>query len=120
MPMSVSRVTHDGASSVWRRGEHQVSRLCGLHRDSRCLLIADLADENHVGILTQNRPQRARERQVDLGIDLRLIDARNLVLNRILDRDNVGPLRANIDASADDSVVVLPDPVGPTTRTMPC
>ena len=30
--------------------------LCGLHRDSRRLLIADLADEHDIRILPQNRP----------------------------------------------------------------
>ena len=71
-----------------------MTRLCGLHGDSRGLLIPDLADQYDIGVLPQNRPQGAGKRQVDLGVDLRLIDARDLVLNRILDRDNVGAFRS--------------------------
>ena len=76
-----------------KRREHEMARLGGLHRDLGRLRIADLADENDVGILPQDRPQRAGKRQLDLFVDLRLVDARNLVLDRILDRDDVGLFR---------------------------
>ena len=67
--------------------------LRGLHRDLRGLLVADLADQDDVGILAEDRAERARERQLGLLVDLRLVDAGNLVLDRILDRDDVGAAR---------------------------
>ena len=76
-----------------QRGEDEVAGLRGLHRDLRGLLIADLADEDDVGILPQDGAQRARERQLRLLVHLRLVDAGNLVLDRIFDRDDVGASR---------------------------
>ena len=72
--------------------EHQVTRLRRLHRHTRSVLIADLANEHDVGILAQDRPQRPCERQFDLAVDLCLVDAWYLVLDGILDRDDVRPL----------------------------
>src|ERR1043166_3687245 len=45
-----------------QRAEHQVSRLGRLDGDRHRLEIAELADENDVGILTECRAQRALER----------------------------------------------------------
>ena len=56
MPMSSSRVTVLGASFVQGR-EHQMSGQRGADRDLRRLQVAHLADEDHVGILPQERPQ---------------------------------------------------------------
>ena len=67
--------------------------LRGLHRDLRGFRVTDLAEQDHVGILAEDRPERARERQLDLLVDLRLVHAGDLVLDRILDRDDVRPLR---------------------------
>ena len=61
----------------------------GLERDLGRLLVAHLADEDHVGVLAQDRPQHAGERQAGLRVDLDLVDARQLVLDRVLDRDDV-------------------------------
>ena len=63
--------------------------LRGPERNVRSLLIADLADEDHVGILTENRSQPARERHACLGVDLHLVHARDLHLDRILECDDV-------------------------------
>ena len=92
-PMSVNRVTHRRRIVGVQRREHEVAGLRGLHRDLRGLRVADLADQDDVGILPQDRAQRARERQLDLLVDLRLVDAGDLILDRILDRDDVGALR---------------------------
>ena len=67
--------------------------LCRLHRDLRRFGVADLPEQDDVGILPQDRSQRARERQLDLVVDLRLVDARDLVFDGIFDRDDVGLLR---------------------------
>ena len=103
-----------------KRRQHQVARLRRLHRDARSFLIADLADEHDVGILAQDRPQRARECQLDLGVDLRLVDAResgtrpgSSIVTMFVRSDRT-------DVSAEHNVVVLPEPVGPTTRIIPC
>ena len=97
-PMSISRVTLDGASLVCTRGQHQVAGERGLDRDLRGLEVADLADHDHVGVLAQDRAQRLGEREVDLRVDLRLADAGQLVLDRVLDRQDVGG--AGVDAAA--------------------
>ena len=44
-------------------GEHEVTGHAGLDRDPGRLLVADLADEQHVGIGAQDRSQPARERE---------------------------------------------------------
>ena len=59
----------------------------------RGLLVADFADEHDVRVLPENRSQGARERQLDLVVDLRLVDAGNLILDRVFDRDDVGAAR---------------------------
>ena len=61
-----------------QRRQHEVAGLRRLHRDLRGLGVADLAEQDDVGILPQDRAQRARERQLDLLVDLRLVDARDL------------------------------------------
>ena len=76
-----------------QRRQHEVAGLRRLHRDLRRLGVADFADEDDVGILPQNGSQRARERQLDLLVDLRLVHAGDLILDRIFDRDDVGLLR---------------------------
>ena len=58
----------------------------GLHRDAGRLLVADLADEDHVGVAAQNRSQAACEREAGGRIDLDLGGAVHLILDGILDR----------------------------------
>jgi hypothetical protein len=55
----------------------------------------------------------------DLGVDLGLADAVEVVLDRVLDRHDVARWSL-MRSSAAYSVVVLPEPVGPVTRMMPC
>jgi len=96
-----------------------VARLCGLHRDLRGLSVADFAEQDDVGVLPQDRSQRAGERQLDLFVDLRLVDAgiwystgSSMVMMLVFSDCTA--------FSAELSVVVLPLPVGPTTRIIPC
>ena len=60
-----------------------------LHRDLHRLGVADLTDHDHVRILPQDGPQQGRKGQPDLGFDLDLVDAPQLVFDRIFDRDDV-------------------------------
>ncbi len=51
--------------------------------------VADLTDEDDVGVLSQDRPQAGGEGEASLGIDGDLVDALELVLDRILDGDDL-------------------------------
>ena len=74
------------------RGEDEVARLRGLEGRLGGLLVAELADQDHVGVLAQHAPERL---QVRLGVepDLALVDDAAPVvvheLDRVLDRDDV-------------------------------
>ncbi len=71
------------------RGQHQMPGQRRLHRDLRGLQVADLADHDDVRVLPQDRAQQGGEVQPDLRLDLDLVDARELVLDRVLDRDDL-------------------------------
>ena len=77
------------ASLVWSVREDEMSRHRRLHRDLRRLLIAHLADHDDVGILPQDRAQRRAERDAGLAVHRHLRDAGQLILDRILDRDDL-------------------------------
>ena len=74
------------------RREHEVAGLGGGERRADRLLVAHLADQDHVGVLAQDPAHRAGEA---LGVvaDLALVDDRALVavqvLDRVLERDDV-------------------------------
>ena len=51
--------------------------------------IADFADEDDVGVLPQNRPQAGGERDADFVVDRDLNDAVDLILDRVLGRDQL-------------------------------
>ena len=56
------------------------------------LLVANLTQQDYVGILAKYRTQHGREPQPDLLLHLDLVDRRHLVLDWIFDRDDVlGP-----------------------------
>ena len=80
-----------GVDRVDRR-EHEVAGLGGRQRRLDRLLVAHLADQDHVRVLAQDAPQRALERH-RVDADLALVDHRALVavdeLDRVLDRDDV-------------------------------
>ena len=80
-----------------KRRQHEVPRFRGLERDVHRLLVADLADEDDVGVLPERGAQGVREApRVDA--DLALAHARLLVamkeLDGILHRHDVEGLRA--------------------------
>ena len=77
-----------GVVGVNRREDH-VTGVGGLAGDRRGLLVADLTDHDHVGVLPQNRPQGGGEGLAGLGVDLHLGDVVQVVFDRVLDRDDV-------------------------------
>src|SRR5215468_3470983 len=70
-------------------GEDQVARERGVDGDLRGLLVADFADHDLVGVVAQDAAQAPRERQPLLLVDLNLGDAAQLVLDRVLDREDL-------------------------------
>ena len=89
MPISVSRVIALGRVVGVQGREHEVTGERRLDRDLRRLVVADLTDEDDVGVRPQDRPQRGGEVQARLVVDLHLVDAREPVLDRVLDGDDV-------------------------------
>ncbi len=78
----------DGGVGV-QGGKYQVSGEGGLHGDLPGLEISYLTDHHHVRVLAQDRPQAPREGHIHLGVDLGLTDARQHVLDGILDREDI-------------------------------
>ena len=62
---------------------------CGLRGDARRFDVTDLADEDHVGVLSQHGSQAARERQARGLVDLDLVERREDGFDRVLDRHDV-------------------------------
>ena len=84
-----------------------------LDGDASSVGIANLADEDHVGVLSQDGFEACRKREAGLLVRLDLVDAREDVLHRVLDRRHVLARRVDSPAAMAYSVVVLPAPVGP-------
>ncbi len=72
-----------------QRREHEVARQRGLDRDRARLEVADLADHDDVRVLPQKRFQRGGERHADFVLYEDLIDAEQVVLDRVLGRHDV-------------------------------
>src|SRR5882757_1188942 len=71
------------------RGQHEVTRQARLHSDLRGLEVTDLTDHDDVRVLTQDGAQSAGEGHLNLRVHLRLPDAVDVVLDRILDGHDV-------------------------------
>ncbi len=78
----------DGGIGV-QGGEHQVAGETGLNGDLYRLQVADLPDHDHIRVLTQDRAEPAGKGHVDLGVDLRLADAVQIVFDGVLHREDV-------------------------------
>src|SRR5690606_5542973 len=72
-----------------QRGQHQVAGQRGLDGDARGFQVAHLADHDDVRILAHDAAQRVGEIQPDLWLGLDLVDAFDLVFDRILDGDDL-------------------------------
>ena len=77
-----------GVVGVQRR-EHEMAGQRGLDRDLRRLEIAHFADHDDVGVLAQDGAQHMREGQADLRLHLDLVDAFELVFDRIFDGEEL-------------------------------
>ena len=77
--------------------EHQMAGQRRLDRDLRGLQIADLADHDHVRVVAQHRAQDMGEAQPDLRLDLDLVDAVELILDRVLDGQHLAVRRVELD-----------------------
>ena len=90
----VGQPGHGGRRVIGVEGrKDQVTRQRRLDRDLRRLPVADLPDQDHIGILSQDRSERGRKGEAGLLVHLHLHDSRQTVLHRILDRDDVDPTR---------------------------
>lgn len=61
----------------------------GLHGDLRGFGVAHFADHDDIRVLAENGAQRVGEAHADLGMDLDLVDAAELVFDRVLDGDDL-------------------------------
>ena len=73
-------------------GEDEVSAQASLDRDARGLGVADLADHHHVGILAQHRAQTLGEGEAGVRAHLGLGEGRDVELDGIFNRRNLGGL----------------------------
>ena len=76
MPMSSSRCSADDRVGGVQRRQHEVAGQRRLHGDPRGLDVADLADQDDVGVLAQDRLEAAGEGDAGLLVDLDLVDRR--------------------------------------------
>lgn len=89
----------DGSERVlsMEGGKHQVSGEGRLRGDLRRFRIADFANQNNVGVLSQNRPDGDRVGKAPRFVDGRLVDELACpVLDRIFERDDVDPLSGDM------------------------
>ena len=93
MPMSISRAAASGASLACSVRQHEMPGERRLDRDLGRLDIADLADHDHVRVGADHRAQPGGEGEARLRVHLDLLDAVELVLDRILDGHD-RPVRA--------------------------
>ena len=89
-PMLSRRLIVEGASLVCSVRQHEVAGERGLDGDLGGLEVADLADHDDVGVLAQEGAQRGGEVEPDVLVDLHLVDADEVVLDRILGGGDVG------------------------------
>src|SRR5690606_19612143 len=84
-----------GAVGMQRR-QHQVTGQRRLDGDLGGFAVAHFADHDHIRILTHDGAQRAGEVEADLRLGLDLVDALDLVLDRVLDGDDLHVRRVDL------------------------
>jgi hypothetical protein len=70
-------------------GEHLVAGERRFHGDVSGFVVSNFTDHHDIRILTENGTERVGEAQADVCFHRYLIDARELVLDRVFDRDDV-------------------------------
>ena len=73
-----------------QRAEHQVAGERRLNGVLGRFQVANFADQHDVGVVPQDAPQRCAERQADLRMDLDLVDAFELIFDRVFGGDDLG------------------------------
>ncbi len=76
--------------------EDQVAGEARLDRDVGGFDVADLTDQQNVGVLPQHRAQRGREGEALRLVDLQLGNPRHVVLDRVFHGDDVDPPGAQL------------------------
>ena len=71
------------------RAQNQVAGQRSLYGDLHGLLVSDFTDQDNVGVLSENCTKAPGEVKLDFLFDLDLIDPRQAVFDRILDRCDV-------------------------------
>ena len=84
--MSFRRVSALAALCTWSELSTRWPVIEALGGDPRGLLVADLADEDHVRIRAEERPAARQRASAPPWVDLDLGDARHLELDGVLDR----------------------------------
>ncbi len=81
----------DGGRGVigMERGEDEVPGQGGLDGDLGGFEIADLPDHDDIGVLPEERSQGGGEVKADVLVHLDLVDAHEVVFNRILGRHDI-------------------------------
>ena len=74
-------------------GQNQVAGQGRIDGDFSGFSIAQLANNNDIGVVAQYRAQDMGKAQTNGGIDGNLIDAINLVFHRVLNRDQLAGRR---------------------------
>ena len=71
--------------------KNQVPGQGGLNGDLGSLQVTDLAQQDDIGILTDNSPEPSCKGQTDLAVDLHLADTGDLVFYGVLNSDDINP-----------------------------
>jgi dipeptidase E len=82
-----AREDEGGAAGVDGGGD-EVAGEAGLERDGGGLAVADLADEDDVGVLAEEGAEGAGDREARGGVDLGLADAGDAAFDGVLDGDD--------------------------------
>ena len=69
--------------------EYQVSRQRSLNCHFSGLCIADFTDKDHVGCLTKHRTNDSREVETNVVLDLNLVNAGQVILDRVFGGDDL-------------------------------
>lgn len=70
-------------------GKHQMAGDGSFHGQMRGLGVADFSDHHDVRILSEQRAEAVGERKPDLRVDLRVVDSRDAVFDRVFQRRDV-------------------------------
>ena len=86
----IDQPRHGGGRGLGvQRRQHEMAGQRRMDGDMRGLGVADFADHDHVGVLTNEGAHRGREGETDRRLDLRLVDAGDFVFDRVFDGEDL-------------------------------